>query len=51
MASPPVITLEPDPSITVGLLDVRSSSERVEVDWEPVLEIDGTPASRSVPAR
>jgi hypothetical protein len=42
MASPPVITLEPDPSITVGLLDVRSSSERVEVDWEPVLEIEGT---------
>lgn len=41
LASPPVITLEPDPSITVGLLDVRSSSEQVEVDWEPVLEIEG----------
>jgi hypothetical protein len=41
MVSPPVITLEADPSITVGLLDVRSSSERVEVSWEPVLELDG----------
>lgn len=41
MVSPPVITLQPDPSITVGMLDVRSSSERVEVAWEPVLEIDG----------
>jgi hypothetical protein len=42
MVSPPVITLEPDASITVGMLDVRSSSERVEVAWAPVLEIDGT---------
>ncbi|GAA4747621.1 DUF3662 and FHA domain-containing protein [Amnibacterium soli] len=41
MASPPVIALEPDPSLTVGLLDVRSASEKVEVDWAPVLEIDG----------
>jgi hypothetical protein len=41
MASPPVITLEPDPSVTVGMLDVRSASEKVEVDWAPVLEIDG----------
>jgi len=41
MVSPPVITLEADPSITVGLLDVRSSSERVEVSWAPVLELDG----------
>lgn len=41
MVSPPVIALEPDPSITVGLLDVRSSSERVEVSWAPVLELDG----------
>ena len=41
MVSPPVITLEPDPAITMGMLDVRSSSERVEVAWEPVLEIDG----------
>lgn len=41
MASPPVITLEPDSSLAVGMLDVRSSSERVEVTWSPVLEIDG----------
>jgi hypothetical protein len=41
MVSPPVITLEADPSLTVGLLDVRSSSERVEVSWAPVLELDG----------
>jgi len=41
MASPPVITLEPDPSLTLGMLDVRSASEKVEVDWAPVLEIDG----------
>lgn len=41
MVSPPVIVLEPDASITVGLLDVRSSSERVEVSWAPVLELDG----------
>jgi hypothetical protein len=41
MVSPPVITLEADPSITVGLLDVRSSSERTEVSWQPELEIDG----------
>jgi len=41
MASPPVITLEPDPSVTVGMLDVRSASEKVEVDWAPVLEIEG----------
>jgi hypothetical protein len=40
-ASPLVIALEPDPSLTVGLLDVRSSSERVEVVWQPVLEIEG----------
>jgi hypothetical protein len=41
MVSPPVIVLEEDPSLTVGLLDVRSSSERTEVTWRPVLEIDG----------
>lgn len=41
MVSPPVILLEPDPAITLGLLDVRSSSERVEVSWEPTVEIDG----------
>lgn len=41
MVSPPVIVLEPDASMTVGLLDVRSSSERVEVSWAPVLELDG----------
>lgn len=41
MVSPPVIVLEPDASITVGLLEVRSSSERVEVSWAPVLELDG----------
>ena len=41
MVSPPVITLEPDQSLTVGMLEVRSSSERVEVTWAPVLEIDG----------
>ncbi|MFD1720475.1 FhaA domain-containing protein [Amnibacterium endophyticum] len=41
MVSPPVISFETDPSLTVGMLDVRSSSERVEVEWAPVLEIDG----------
>jgi hypothetical protein len=41
MVSPPVITLEADPAITLGLLDVRSSSERVEVSWQPTLELDG----------
>ncbi|MGN6446515.1 FhaA domain-containing protein [Amnibacterium sp.] len=41
MVSPPVILLEPDSAITLGLLDVRSSSERVEVSWEPTVEIDG----------
>lgn len=41
MVSPPVIVLEPEPSLSVGMLDVRSSSERVEVEWAPVLEIDG----------
>lgn len=41
MVSPPVIVLEPDESLAVGMLDVRSSSERVEVEWAPVLEIDG----------
>lgn len=41
MVSPPVITMEADPSLSVGLLEVRSSSERVEVTWTPVLEIDG----------
>ncbi|GAA2750784.1 FhaA domain-containing protein [Amnibacterium kyonggiense] len=41
MVSPPVISLEADPSITLGLLDVRSSSEKVEVAWQPTVEIDG----------
>lgn len=41
MVSPPIIVLEPDPSLSVGMLEVRSSSERVEVTWAPVLEIDG----------
>lgn len=41
MASPPVITLEPVESLAVGMLEVESSTERVEVDWTPVLEIDG----------
>lgn len=41
MASPPVITLEPDEGFAVGMLEVQSSTERVEVDWTPVLEIDG----------
>ncbi|MCU1473431.1 DUF3662 and FHA domain-containing protein [Amnibacterium sp.] len=41
MASPPVITLEPTESFAVGMLEVESSTERVEVDWAPVLEIDG----------
>lgn len=41
MASPPMITLEEDRSLTVGMLEVRSSSERAEVSWVPVLEIDG----------
>jgi hypothetical protein len=41
MASPPVITLEPVDSFAVGMLEVQSSTERVEVDWTPVLEIDG----------
>lgn len=41
MVSPPVIELESDPSLAVGLLEVRSSTERTEVTWAPVLEIDG----------
>jgi hypothetical protein len=41
MVSPPVIALEEDRSLTVGLLEVRSASERTEVVWRPVLEIDG----------
>jgi hypothetical protein len=41
MVSPPVIELEADPSITLGLLDVRSSAERVEVSWQPVIELEG----------
>jgi hypothetical protein len=41
MVSPPVISLEEDRSLTVGLLEVRSASERTEVVWRPVLEIDG----------
>jgi hypothetical protein len=41
MASPPVITLEPVESFAIGMLEVESSTERVEVDWAPVLEIDG----------
>ena len=50
MVSPPVITLEPDPRSPLGLLDVRSSSEQVEVAWQPVLEIDGR-GHPSAPAR
>ena len=41
MASPPVITLEPDDGLAIGMLEVESATERVEVDWAPVLEIDG----------
>lgn len=41
MSSPPLISLESDPSLSVGMLEVRSSAERVEVTWTPVLEIDG----------
>jgi hypothetical protein len=41
MVSPPVVTLEEDPALTVGLLEVRSSTEKTEVAWRPVLEIDG----------
>ncbi len=41
MVSVPVIVLEADPGITLGMLDVRSSSERVEVSWQPTIELDG----------
>jgi hypothetical protein len=41
MVSPPVIQLEPDESLAVGMLEVRSASERTEVAWTPVVEIDG----------
>ncbi len=41
MASPPVITLEPDDGLAIGMLEVESATERVEVEWTPVLEIDG----------
>ncbi len=41
MVSPPVITLEPDAGLAVGLLEVRSSTERSAVVWSPELEIDG----------
>src|ERR1700712_3882660 len=41
MVSPPVIELESDESLPVGMLEVRSASERTEVAWTPVVEIDG----------
>ena len=41
MVSPPVVSFEEVGSLTVGLLEVRSFSERTEVTWRPVLEIDG----------
>ncbi len=41
MASPPVITLEPVEGFAIGMLEVESSSERVDVAWTPMLEIDG----------
>jgi hypothetical protein len=41
MASPPVITLQRDDSMAVGMLEVESATERTEVTWTPVVEIDG----------
>ena len=41
MVSPPLIGLQADPSLSVGELEVHSSSERVEVVWSPVLELAG----------
>lgn len=41
MVSPPVIDLQADQGMAVGLLEVRSATERTEVVWTPVLEIDG----------
>jgi hypothetical protein len=41
MVSPPVITLQPDDSMAVGMLEVESATERTEVAWVPLLEIDG----------
>ena len=35
------VALLPDDSLSVGMLQVDSASERVEVVWEPVIEIDG----------
>jgi hypothetical protein len=41
MVSPPVITMQPDESMAVGMLEVESSTERTEVAWSPVVDIDG----------
>jgi hypothetical protein len=41
MVSPPVITLQPDDAMAVGMLEVESATERTQVSWSPVLEIDG----------
>lgn len=41
MVSPAEIELVADESLAIGMLDVTSRSERTEVTWQPVLEIDG----------
>jgi hypothetical protein len=41
MVSQPDITLEADESLAIGMLEVESGTERSEVSWTPVLEING----------
>jgi hypothetical protein len=41
MVAPPVIRLQPDESLAIGMLEVESSSERTSVQWQPVVEING----------
>jgi len=41
MVSPPEITLEADESLAIGMLEVESATERNEVAWTPMLEING----------
>ncbi len=41
MLAPPVVELVPDESLAVGMLEVVSKTERVDVAWTAFVEIDG----------
>jgi hypothetical protein len=41
MVAPPEIALTADESLAIGMLEVESATERSEVSWRPVLEING----------